>query len=137
VTFGGPAGPRHIPGLGTSLRPEIADLHEPDDIVLVPEQDAVRMCQRLLERYGLLSGGSTGSVASAVERYPIPPNSTVVAISPDFGDRYLDTLYDPEWVDARFTATADLFCSARSPADPSEPPATTGASVPLTASASH
>lgn len=114
VTFGGPAGPRHIPGLGTSRRPEIADLHEPDEIVFVPERDAVRTCQGLLDSYGLLAGGSTGSVLSAVEHYPFPPDSTVVAISPDFGDRYVDTLYDPEWVDARFPATAELCGAGRS-----------------------
>src|SRR5207244_8870981 len=101
-TFGGTAGPRHVPGLGTSRRPEIADLHEPNDIVLVPERDAVGTCKRLLDTYGLFAGGSTGTVLSAVEQYPFPQNSTVVAISPDFGDRYVDTLYDPDWVDARF-----------------------------------
>lgn len=105
VTFGGAAGPRHLPGLGTSRRPEIADLQEPTEIILVAERDAVRTCQHLLDRYGLLAGGSTGSVVSATEHYPFPPNSTVVAISPDFGDRYVDTLYDPDWVGARFPAS--------------------------------
>lgn len=114
VTFGGPAGPRHIPGLGTSRRPEIADLHEPDEVVLVPEGDAARTCQRLLDGYGLLSGGSTGSVLSAVEHYRFPPDSTVVAISPDLGDRYVDTLYHQGWVDARFPATAPLGAAGRS-----------------------
>lgn len=105
VTFGGAAGPRHLPGLGTSRRPEIADLQEPTEIILVAERDAVRTCQHLLGSYGLLAGGSTGSVVSAIEHYLFPPNSTAVAISADFGDRYVDTLYDPEWVDTRFPAS--------------------------------
>jgi N-(2-amino-2-carboxyethyl)-L-glutamate synthase len=104
VTFGGPAGPRHIPGLGASRRPEIADLHGPDTIVHVPERNTVRTCKRLLDSHGLLAGGSTGTVLSAVEHYAFPAGSVVVAISPDLGDRYVDTLYDPAWVDARFPA---------------------------------
>jgi cysteine synthase A len=102
VTFGGRAGPRHIPGIGTSRRPEIADLCIPHDIVHIREQDAVRTCQRLLDRDGLLAGGSTGSVVAAIEQYGCARGSAVVAISPDFGDRYVDTVYDPNWVDARF-----------------------------------
>jgi N-(2-amino-2-carboxyethyl)-L-glutamate synthase len=102
VTFGGPKGPRFIPGLGTSRRPEIADLHDVNEVLSIPEEDAVLACRRLLDRYGLLAGGSTGSVLAAVERYPFPPESTVVAISADLGDRYVDTLYDHQWVAARF-----------------------------------
>jgi cysteine synthase A len=102
VTFGGPAARRHLPGIGTSRRPELADLHTPDEVVYVRERDAVRSCRRILERYGLLVGGSTGSVLSAVQEYPMRPGSTAVAISPDFGDRYLDTLYDQQWIEARF-----------------------------------
>lgn len=104
VTFGGPTAPRHIPGLGTSRRPEIADLHEPHEVVLVPEADAVLACQRLRDMYGLLAGGSTGSVLAAVEQYSLPPRSLVVAISADLGDRYVDTIYDPTWLDERFPA---------------------------------
>jgi cysteine synthase A len=104
VTFGGPAARRHLPGLGTSRRPELADLHTPDEVVYVRERDAVRTCRSLLDRYGLLVGGSTGTVISAVEHYPLRPGSSVVAISPDFGDRYLDTLYDEDWVEARVPA---------------------------------
>jgi cysteine synthase A len=107
VTFGESAGPRHIPGLGASRRPEIADLHEPHTVVHVAERDAVLACRRLLDDHGLLAGGSTGSVIAAVEQYPFPAGSSVVAISPDLGDRYVDTLYDPAWVDARLPAPAE------------------------------
>ena len=72
VTFGGTAAKRYLPGLGTSRRPQIADLCDPYDVVLVAEQDAVRTCRRLLNRSGLLVGGSTGSVLTAVEHYGLP-----------------------------------------------------------------
>lgn len=41
VTFGRPPGLRHIPGLGSSRRPEILDPNAVDDVVHVPERAAV------------------------------------------------------------------------------------------------
>jgi N-(2-amino-2-carboxyethyl)-L-glutamate synthase len=104
VTFGGAPGRRHIPGLGTSRRPEIyvADgiyAHE-----MVAEVDTVAMCRHLARTNGLLCGGSTGTVMRAVVRWRdrISADANVVAISPDMGERYLDTIYDDTWVQARF-----------------------------------
>ncbi|MFB0621107.1 2,3-diaminopropionate biosynthesis protein SbnA [Streptomyces sp. AGS-58] len=102
VTFGGPPGPRHIPGLGTSRRPELCRPDQVDDVVLVDESDAVRMCRRLAREHGLPVGGSTGSVLAALETIAgrIPADSRVVALSPDMGDRYAQTIYDDMWVAA-------------------------------------
>ncbi|WP_033439531.1 2,3-diaminopropionate biosynthesis protein SbnA [Saccharothrix sp. NRRL B-16314] len=103
VTFGHPAGPRHIPGLGTSRTPELCTPDLVDDVVLVDEADAVRACRGIAARYGLLVGGSTGSVVSAVRsRGAAMSGASVVALSPDLGDRYLDTVYNDDWVTARF-----------------------------------
>jgi cysteine synthase A len=104
VTFGGPPGPRRIPGLGTSCRPPLCEplsADPPDAIVYVPEAETLRMCHGLAAR-GLLAGGSTGSVLRAVQMSSedIAANDTVVAIAPDMGDKYLDTLYDPDWAAA-------------------------------------
>lgn len=103
VTFGAPAGPRYIPGLGTSRRPELCNTDHLDDVVFVTESDAVRACRKITDEYGLLVGGSTGSVLAAVQSYhaKMTPGARVVAISPDLGDRYLDTVYDDEWVTSR------------------------------------
>ena len=106
VTFGQPAGPRYVPGLGTSKLPELCRTDDLDEIVLVEEADAIRMCRRVAGEFGLLVGGSTGSVLAAVAQLgdEIPAGSTVVAISPDLGDRYLDSVYDDDWVSERFGA---------------------------------
>ncbi|VVE36007.1 2,3-diaminopropionate biosynthesis protein SbnA [Pandoraea anhela] len=111
VTFGGPPGPRRIPGLGASCRPPLCeppDAELPDAIVHVPEADTVRMCRALALR-GLLSGGSTGSVLRAVQMSSadIAASDTVVAIAPDMGDKYLDTIYDPEWAAAYVAGQRD------------------------------
>ncbi|MEU7410817.1 MULTISPECIES: 2,3-diaminopropionate biosynthesis protein SbnA [Streptomyces] len=100
VTFGGRPARRHIPGLGASRRPEILDETLVDEVVLVSEAEAVAMCRVLASERGLLLGGSTGTVLSAVQSTAkrIPDGSVVVAISPDFGDRYLSTIYDDSWV---------------------------------------
>ncbi len=99
VTFGGPPGPRWIPGLGTSQRPKIASSFNVADLLLISESRTVQSCHRLLDRFGLLAGASTGTVLAAVEDYGnrIPVGSTVVAVSADFGERYLGTVYDAAW----------------------------------------
>ncbi|WP_449432241.1 2,3-diaminopropionate biosynthesis protein SbnA [Pseudomonas putida] len=103
VTFGHPAGPRHIPGLGTSQAPEIRRHCCHDQLLMVPEEQAVTMCQHLARR-GVLLGGSSGTVLAGVRSHAqhIAANACVVAIAPDLGDRYVDTLYNPEWVHRHF-----------------------------------
>jgi cysteine synthase A len=100
VSFGSAPATRHIPGLGTSLRPEILDQHAPDEIVHVPEWETVRECRWLARHAGLLAGGSTGTVLAAVRQRgaSIAADATVVAIAPDLGDRYLSSVYDDCWV---------------------------------------
>ncbi|KIZ19627.1 cysteine synthase [Streptomyces natalensis ATCC 27448] len=109
VSFGGPPARRHIPGLGTSRRPEILDETLIDEVIVIPEADAVEMCRTLAGERGLLLGGSSGTVLSAVQEKAkdIPEGSSVVALSPDFGERYLETVYDDSWVAARWP---ELLC---------------------------
>ena len=113
VTFGTPAGRRFIAGLGTSSRPAIADEKAMDVLEMIDEIDTVVMC-RTLAAQGLLAGGSTGTVLSAITRWAgrIAPGSTVVAIAPDLGDRYVDTIYDNGWVEARFDGALERCRSA-------------------------
>jgi 2,3-diaminopropionate biosynthesis protein SbnA len=98
--FGGAAAPRRIPGLGNRIRPAILDASVIDDVVMVTEPDTVRMCHRLA-RHGFLLGGSTGTVVSGAQRWLAErgdPGLTAVAVSPDLGSHYLDTIYRTEWV---------------------------------------
>jgi 2,3-diaminopropionate biosynthesis protein SbnA len=100
VTFGRSAGRRMIPGLGTSVRPPLLDESLVDEVIHVPESDAIRACHRLA-RHGFLFGGSTGTVVSAatawLDEYG-SPDLTAVAIAPDLGERYLDTVYQANWL---------------------------------------
>ncbi|RMO95454.1 Pyridoxal-phosphate dependent enzyme family/ornithine cyclodeaminase protein, partial [Pseudomonas syringae pv. philadelphi] len=103
-TFGTPASRRFIPGLGTSQRPPIFDAEGIHALEMIPEARTVAMCRILARSKGMLVGGSTATVIAAVHawRERIEPGSVVVALSPDWGERYLDTLYDDHWVEQRF-----------------------------------
>ena len=100
VTFGGSPGKRNIPGIGTSLRPKLTDLCNPDRIVAIDEATTVETCLSFVRDYHLLVGGSTGTVLAAVQKLAseFTPGDTIVAISADLGDKYLDTVYNPAWV---------------------------------------
>ncbi|TVT13621.1 2,3-diaminopropionate biosynthesis protein SbnA [Amycolatopsis rhizosphaerae] len=99
-TFGGPPARRMIPGLGTNVRPAILDESFVDDVVHVSEPDTIRACHRLARR-GFLFGGSTGTVISGAIRWLAENDAsgaTAVAIAPDLGERYLDTVYQSNWL---------------------------------------
>ena len=99
VTFGGAMGRRMIPGLGTSIRPPLLDESMIDEVVLVEERDTIRTCHRLA-RSGFLFGGSTGTVVSAAKTWleRSERELTAVTIAPDLGERYLDTIYQTNWL---------------------------------------
>ena len=100
VTFGDAPGRRMIPGLGTSVRPPMLDQSYVDDVVHVEEADTIRACHRLAGT-GFLFGGSTGTVISGAMHWLSLHGSqdfTAVAVAPDFGERYLDTVYHTNWV---------------------------------------
>ncbi|MFL6064572.1 MAG: 2,3-diaminopropionate biosynthesis protein SbnA [Friedmanniella sp.] len=104
VTFGGPSGRRMIPGLGTSVRPPMLDESYVDEVVQVEEVDTIRACYRLAHK-GFLFGGSTGTVVSGAMswlRLNGAEGMTAVAIAPDLGDRYLDTIYQTNWLHALY-----------------------------------
>jgi N-(2-amino-2-carboxyethyl)-L-glutamate synthase len=104
VTFGSAAGRRMIPGLGTAVRPPQLDESFVDEVVLVEEADTIRTCRRLA-KHGFLFGGSTGTVVFAAINWLKQHNAndlTAVAIAPDLGERYVDTIYNNEWVQAHF-----------------------------------
>jgi len=101
VTFGGAPAKRNIPGIGTSVRPKLADLAIPDRIIEVSEEKTVEACLSFARDYHLLVGGSTGTVLAAIKQLACEfrPGETIVAISADLGEKYMDTVYDSIWVD--------------------------------------
>lgn len=102
VIFGGGPGRRMIPGLGMTVRPPLLDDSYVDEVVRVEEADTIRACHRLARR-GFLFGGSTGTVVSGAMDWLSRHDAsglTAVAIAPDLGERYLDTIYQTNWIEA-------------------------------------
>jgi N-(2-amino-2-carboxyethyl)-L-glutamate synthase len=102
VIFGGPPARRMIPGLGMTVRPPLLDESYVDEVVRVEEADAIRTCHQLARR-GFLFGGSTGTVVSGALSWLAAHDAdglTAVTISPDLGERYLDTVYQTNWIEA-------------------------------------
>lgn len=100
VTFGGKSGKRNIPGIGASVRPKIADLANPDRVIAIEEARTVEACLSFVQNYHLMVGGSTGTVLAAIKQLApeFLPGETIVAISADLGEKYMDSIYDPDWV---------------------------------------
>jgi N-(2-amino-2-carboxyethyl)-L-glutamate synthase len=97
-----------------SIRAPMLDESYVDDVVQVEEPDTVRACHRLA-RHGFMFGGSTGTVVSGAMEWLARNDAgdvTAVAIAPDLGERYLDTIYRTNWLE-------DLYGS--DPIAPSEP----------------
>lgn len=101
VIFGTPSGPRELPGIGASRVPELYTPEEIDQVVHVTDLESVRGCRDLLQSEGIFAGGSSGSIIAAIQKIAgqLPKGSRVVTIFPDRGDRYLDTVYDDQWVE--------------------------------------
>ncbi|MEU4746269.1 2,3-diaminopropionate biosynthesis protein SbnA [Actinosynnema sp. NPDC023658] len=98
--------PRHIPGHGASVRPELYEADAAHHVIHVSDLDCVAACRRLAATEAVLAGGSSGATVAALARFAdrVPPGSHCVLIFPDAGDRYLDTIYSDSWVTERFGA---------------------------------
>ncbi|MFF3729172.1 2,3-diaminopropionate biosynthesis protein SbnA [Streptomyces sp. NPDC002476] len=117
VSFGGSPGRRMIPGLGMSMRPPLLDESYVDEVIRVEEADTVRACHRLARR-GFLFGGSTGTVISGATDWMARQDArelTAVAIGPDLGERYLDTVYQTNWLQDLYGE--DVLASGKEAAD--------------------
>ncbi len=105
---------RMVPGLGASLRPPLCEMSLIDECVHVSDLDCIVGCRQLIAREAIFAGGSSGGVLAAIESCQdrIPAGSVVVAILPDRGERYLETLFSDAWVREHFGDVDALWRSA-------------------------
>ena len=124
VIFGGTPAARLIPGHGASLRTALVEGATVSDVVHVSDLDCVVGCRRLALAEGILAGGSSGGVLSAIGRIrdTIAAAAVVVAILPDRGERYLSSIYSDAWVARHFGDISALWSDSRHV--PARPPAT-------------
>ncbi|MEW4563178.1 2,3-diaminopropionate biosynthesis protein SbnA [Bremerella sp. JC770] len=112
VLFGGSPGRRLIPGLGAGQVPPLARDGVQADVLRVSDAQCVVECRRLAHREAILVGGSAGGVLSAIRaRSNQLTGKTVVAILHDSGTRYLDTVFNDEWVETNLGLSAEELAS--------------------------
>ena len=95
---------RLIPGHGAAIRPALYRDGLARQCVRVSDLECILGCRRLVAREGILAGGSSGAAVMAVERTRahLRAGATCVAVFPDRGERYLDTIYSDAWVAEHF-----------------------------------
>ncbi len=104
VIFGGTRAKRLIPGHGAAVRPKLFQPDLSDRCIHMTDLDCVVGCHLLARREAILAGGSSGAIIMAIDqvRDLIPRGSVCVAILPDRGERYLETIYSENWVQQHF-----------------------------------
>ncbi len=102
VIFGAQPGPRHLPGFGASRVPEILNADEIDEVLHIGDAESTAGCRRLLATEKVFGGGSSGAVIAGLEHLVarLQQPARIVTLLPDRGERYLDLVYDDDWVAA-------------------------------------
>lgn len=103
IIFGGQGGHYYQSGTGNPPGVEIAanvDYSVIDDHIKVTDAEAFTTARWFARNRGMLLGGSSGGVLYAILSYlhELPGSGTAVALLADGGEKYLDTIYDDEWI---------------------------------------
>ena len=94
VLAGGEAAPHRIQGIGANFIPKIYDASVVDEVMGVPDDEAIRGGRELAATEGLLAGISSGAAVYAARKLAERSEfagKMIVALLPDTGERYLST----------------------------------------------
>lgn len=94
VLAGCVAAPHRIQGIGANFIPKIYDASVVDEVMGVPDDEAIRAGRELAATEGLLAGISSGAAVYAARKLAERPEfagKMIVALLPDTGERYLST----------------------------------------------
>ncbi|HSQ35751.1 MAG TPA: cysteine synthase family protein [Candidatus Binatia bacterium] len=96
-------GPYLLEGLGDEFLIHCADFSVIDDMIQVTDRDAFLTARELALREGILGGGSSGAALWGVRQLAktLRQPARIVTIFPDGASRYLSTIYNDEWLQAK------------------------------------
>jgi cysteine synthase A len=92
---GGVAGSHPLQGIGANFIPPILDRSVYDEVIDVPNEEAIKYARRAGTEEGILAGISSGAAlwaAAQVAKREEFKGKKVVVIIPSFGERYLSTV---------------------------------------------
>ncbi len=99
VLFGQPDRKRLLRGLGNSLMPQNLDHRAFDEVHWVTAAEGFQATRVLHQRHALFMGATSGAAYLVAGSWAAQhPDATVVALLPDEGYRYQDTVYNDEWL---------------------------------------
>jgi cysteine synthase A len=99
VLFGQLDAPRRVRGLGNSLMPSNLDHSVFDEVHWVSDREAFGATRALHRRHALFMGPTSGAAWLVAQWWArMNPKARVVALLPDEGHRYQDTVYDDSWL---------------------------------------
>lgn len=117
--FGHPDGPRPLRGIGNSVMPANLDHSAIDEVHWCTPAEAYTATRDAHRRYALFQGPTSGAALTVAHWWARRnPDAQCVVMLPDDGHRYLDTVYDDQWLAAQ---GLDLDAVATEPVDVAHP----------------
>ena len=89
-----------VEGIGSDVITKALHVDMVDDVITVSDADSFNRARLIARTEGISGGGSSGSVAIAMERVAkgLGPESVMVGIFADAGIRYLTKCYNDDWM---------------------------------------
>lgn len=99
ILFGQPAGETMVSGLGGGIVPFNVDHRQFDEVHWLTSAEMFKATHRLHQAHGLFMGPTSGAAYKVANWWSrTNPGKNVVAIFPDEGHRYVETVYDENWL---------------------------------------
>ncbi|AXR73336.1 MULTISPECIES: cysteine synthase A [Auritidibacter] len=95
ILSGGKPGPHKIQGIGANFVPEVLDTELYNEVYAATLEESVKAARDLGTQEGILGGISAGAIISAALAEAAKSDNEgklIVAIIPDFGERYISTV---------------------------------------------
>ena len=94
--------PYYIEGLGKNLIPGALDTSVIDKFVKVNDTESALMARKISRTTGIFCGYTCGAAWVATQKYnqehPFSKESVVVVVFPDHGSRYMNKIYNDQWL---------------------------------------